>query len=247
MGFLPRTQGSSLQNLYRTVSRNIPRVSPLFERLAERMERRNSTAVGNRRRRCIFGIIRGMRILITGTTGGIGGAVAGAAASAGDAVVALNRSDWGRLAAFLEGEKPFDAVVFSTGECRVKPLAQTKDEDFAEAMRVNCGLFLSLMRELVTRRLNAENGMSVVAVSSVSAREGWPGGGLYCASKGALSALCRALDAELAPRKISVRALEPRYVRTKMFASCAGRMGVPAALAEDPAVFAEKILKELKS
>ena len=187
-----------------------------------------------------------MRILITGTTGGIGGAVAAAAASAGDAVVALNRSDWGRLGSFLEGEKPFDAVVFSTGECRVKPLAQTTDGDFAEAMRVNCGLFLSLMRELVTRRLTAENGMSVIAVSSVSAREGWPGGALYCASKGALSALCRALDAELAPRKISVKALEPRYVRTKMFASCAGRMGVPAALAEDPAAFAAKILKELK-
>ncbi len=188
-----------------------------------------------------------MRILITGTTGGIGGAVAAAAASAGDDVVALNRSDWHRLAAFLEGEKPFDAVVFSTGECRVKPLAQTTDEDFNEAMRVNCGLFLSLMRELVARRLNSGNGMKVIAVSSVSAREGWPGGELYCASKGALSALCRALDAELAPRRISVKALEPRYVRTKMFAACAGRMGVPAALAEDPAVLADSILKELKS
>lgn len=188
-----------------------------------------------------------MRILITGTTGGIGGAVARAAASAGDEVVALNRADWGRLGAFLNGVRPFDAVIFSTGECRVKPLARTTDEDFAEAMRVNCGLFLGLMRELVARRLISEGGTKVRAISSVSAREGWPGGALYCASKGALSALCRALDAELSPRGISVKSLEPRYVRTKMFAACAGRMGVPAALTEDPAELAEKILNELKS
>lgn len=188
-----------------------------------------------------------MRILITGTTGGIGGAVARAAASAGDDVVAVNRPEWEQLAAILDGPQPFEAVVFATGECRVKPLTQTMDDDFADAMRVNCGLFLRLMRELVTRQLSAEQGMKVVALSSVSAVEGWPGGALYCASKGALSALCRALDAELKPRKISVKALEPRYVRTRMFESCAGRMGVPAALAEDPAVLAERILNELKS
>ena len=184
-----------------------------------------------------------MRILITGTTGGIGGAVATAAASAGYEVVALNRPDWKRLGAFLDGQKPFEAVVFSTGECRVKPLKKTTERDFVRTMRVNCGYFLNLMRELVKRRLNSENGMDVVAVSSVSAREGWPGGELYCASKGALSALCRALNAELIPSGISVTALEPRYVRTKMFAECAGRMGVPTALAEDPAAFAAKILK----
>lgn len=188
-----------------------------------------------------------MRILITGTTGGIGGAVARAAASAGDDVVAINRPEWDRIAAFLVDAQPFDAVVFSTGECRIKPFAQITDSDFSEAMWVNCGLFLQLMRELVSKRLCAKSGMKVIALSSVSAVEGWPGGALYCASKGALSALCRALDAELSPRKISVKALEPRYVRTRMFERCAGRMGVPAALAEDPAVLAERILNELKS
>jgi NAD(P)-dependent dehydrogenase (short-subunit alcohol dehydrogenase family) len=85
--------------------------------------------------------------------------------------------------------------------------------------------------------------MRVVAVSSVSATEGWPGGAAYCAAKGALSALCRALDAELKPRGISVQAIEPRYVKTRMFDSCAGRMGVSNALARDPADLADEILK----
>ena len=86
-------------------------------------------------------------------------------------------------------------------------------------------------------------GAAVVAVSSVSAVEGWPGGAAYCASKGALSAACRALDAELAPRKISVRAIEPRYVKTAMFDRLAGRMGVDSALAVDPDELAAGILE----
>ena len=81
----------------------------------------------------------------------------------------------------------------------------------------------------------------------MSATEGWAGGAAYCASKGALSALCRALDAELAPKRISVRALEPRYVKTKMFDDCAGRMGVDPSLAMDPADFANKALDTLEN
>jgi NAD(P)-dependent dehydrogenase (short-subunit alcohol dehydrogenase family) len=89
--------------------------------------------------------------------------------------------------------------------------------------------------------------MKVVAVSSVSAVEGWPGGAAYCASKGALSAVCRALDKELSPRRISVEALEPRHVRTAMFERCAGRMGTDPSNALDPDVFARDVLSKLEN
>lgn len=112
-------------------------------------------------------------------------------------------------------------------------------------MRANCGTFLRLMRELVTQKRFAAGGAKVLAISSVSATEGWAGGAAYCASKGALSALCRALDAELSAKKISVKALEPRYIRTKMFEQGAGRMGVPSSAAVDPAEFAAAVLGHL--
>ena len=121
------------------------------------------------------------------------------------------------------------------------------DAEFEETFRVNCGLFVKLMRHVVAGKLNNPKGMRVVAVSSVSATEGWAGGAAYCASKGALSAVCRALDAELKPRKISVVALEPRYVKTRMFDDCAGRMGVDPALAQSPDALAAEILTCLKS
>ena len=185
-----------------------------------------------------------MRILITGTTGGIGGAVKRAACAAGHEVVEVNRGDFDALDAALLPHAPFDALVFTTGTCPVRPLGAMTDEEFEETFRVNCGLFVKLMRHVIGKRLNSPEGMRVVAISSVSATEGWAGGAAYCASKGALSAVCRALDTELKPKGISVIALEPRYVKTKMFDSCAGRMGVDPALAQDPDEFAKEVLNE---
>ena len=191
-----------------------------------------------------------MRIIVTGTTGGIGGAVKTAAISRGHEVVDFNRDEFGAIdsdqRAPFPAEGPFDAVAFCTGTCPVRPVALTSDALLAETVRVNCGLFLSLMRRIVADRIAGPGGLRAVAVSSVSATEGWAGGAAYCASKGALSALCRALDAELAPKRISVRALEPRYVKTRMFDDCAGRMGVDPVLAIDPAVFADEILDTLE-
>jgi NAD(P)-dependent dehydrogenase (short-subunit alcohol dehydrogenase family) len=56
--------------------------------------------------------------------------------------------------------------------------------------------------------------------------------------------MCRAMDAELKAKKISVKAVEPRYIKTRMFDSCAGRMGVDSALARDPDDFARELLAE---
>ena len=164
------------------------------------------------------------------------------ALAAGHTVAEVNR---GGFDAPLDG--PFDAVVFATGMCPVKPLALLSGAEFDETVSVNCGLFVRLMRRLVAEKLHGPTGMRVVAVSSVSATEGWAGGAAYCASKGALSAVCRALDVELKPKGVSVVALEPRYVKTRMFDACAGRMGVDPALAQDPDAFAAEILTCLTS
>ena len=195
-----------------------------------------------------------MRILVTGTTGGIGGAVKRAALAAGHAVAEVNRGGWEAADVCLTSGKDsasplrgLDAVVFATGTCPVKPFALTSDALFEETFRVNCGLFVKLMRHIVAERSYSPAGMKVVAISSVSATEGWAGGAAYCASKGALSAVCRALDAELKPKGISVVALEPRYVKTRMFDNCAGRMGVDPALAQSPDALAAEILTRLTS
>ena len=185
-----------------------------------------------------------MRILVTGTTGGIGGAVKRAALVAGHSVVEVNRGDFENLSL---GSDPIDGIVFTTGTCPVRPLTALTDDELEETFRVNCGLFVRLMRHVIGAKLYNPQGLKAIAISSVSATEGWAGGAAYCASKGALSAVCRALDAELKSKKISVVALEPRYVKTKMFDACAGRMGVDPSLAQSPDDFAAEVLACLTS
>ena len=99
-----------------------------------------------------------------------------------------------------------------------------------------------LKRDFVPVR-HAKTGAVALAVSSVSATEGWAGGTAYCASKGALSAACRALDRELAAKKIRVMAIEPNHVLTDMFRKGAGRMGVPESAARSPESLAQEILE----
>jgi short-subunit dehydrogenase len=187
-----------------------------------------------------------MRLLLAGASGGIGGALSRVARAAGHEVVEVGRAEFAdpRLMERLDGF--FDAVVFAVGTCPVKPLTLCSDEELTGTFTVNCVYFARLMRHLLSRRLYSPQGMKALAVSSVSAVEGWAGGSAYCASKGALSALCRALDAELSPRGISVEAIEPRYVKTRMFDSCAGRMGVSPDLAQAPEDLASEILAKLE-
>ena len=186
-----------------------------------------------------------MRIAITGTTGGIGSAAARAARAAGCDVAEINRIEWQEISndkCPILDEGGLDGVVFCTGTCKAVPLTKIDDGFFSETIETNCTLFMSLIRYIVKRRLYSSDGMKAIAISSISAKEGWAGGAAYCASKGALSALCRALNSELSIRKIHVEALEPGYVNTRMFRECAMRMGVPESQAADPGEFARQLI-----
>ena len=193
------------------------------------------------------------RILVVGASGGIGSAVVAEASAAGWDCVRADRHSEFRLdlsdAANMESDFKslfaehgrFDAVVFAAGVCPIVPLGSLSAGELAEAMLVNCESFIMLVKAYAACGA-CENGGKVVAVSSVSANEGWAGGAAYCASKGALSAAVRALDAELAQKGIRVMAIEPGHVLTDMFRRGAGRMGVPESQAASPQAVAREIL-----
>ena len=193
------------------------------------------------------------RLLVVGASGGIGYAVVAEASAAGWDCVRADRHSEFRLdlsdAANLEAsfkslfaeQGRFDAVVFTAGVCPIVPLGSLSAGELAKTMLVNCESFIKLVKAYAACGVS-ENGGKVVAVSSVSANEGWAGGAAYCASKGALSAAVRALDAELAQKGIRVTALEPGHVLTDMFRRGAGRMGVPETQAASPQSIAREIL-----
>ena len=187
---------------------------------------------------------------MTGATSGIGRAAAILLAERGAKVVVSGR-DRGRLdetlSALPSGCEGFvfdlsvsesaerlvdaatangglDAFVHAAGVCPVCPVNAADSEFMDKAMKVNCYAFQEIMKELVARKV-AGRGFSAVAVSSVAARVGWPGGGAYCASKGALSSLVRAMAVELAPRGIRVNAVSPSNIKTPLFEAITAMKG----------------------
>ena len=104
------------------------------------------------------------------------------------------------LVSFLQEKGlPVEGFVHSAGMAPLAPLRMTSLATMQEIMNVNFFAAAEILRVLTSKKLNHKNLKSVVLISSIFAQLGAKGQSLYCASKGALDAFCRAMAEELAP------------------------------------------------
>jgi NAD(P)-dependent dehydrogenase (short-subunit alcohol dehydrogenase family) len=180
-------------------------------------------------------------ILVTGATSGIGRAIAGRCAREGAAVVATGR-DPERLAelAELPGIEGFGAdlaLPAAADECiafaaarhgrldglvhcagtvrRQEDVRETSDEQWARIREVNLDASFRIARAAL-RAMAPRRAGSVVLVGSQLAHVAAPGYASYCAAKGAVEALVRALAVDFGPSGIRVNALAPGVVATPL-------------------------------
>ena len=174
-------------------------------------------------------------VLITGVTGGIGGATAQTFADAGWHVIGVGRRQAHRLpgvAHYIQAdvsdikaieqvftevsgnEGHIDALVNNAAILICQPLVKTTPEEWDAVMATNVRsayLFVHHAYPLMRR-----TGGAIVNVSSVHAIATSSDIAAYATSKGALLALTRALAIELAPDRIRVNAVLPGAVDTPM-------------------------------
>ena len=184
------------------------------------------------------------RILVTGASGGIGGAIARAFAAEGETVTATGRSaerlaglaadcrdapgtvetlagdltDERFAAALAEAAAPVDVLVNSVGWVRHAPFLESDPADWEKSWRVNVHSTLVLTR-LVADDMAARRTGHVVNLGSVLGDRVYRYTLAYAAAKHALRAISRGLRLELAPHGIKVTEIAPGLVDTGLLDS----------------------------
>lgn len=186
--------------------------------------------------------LTGKAALVTGATGGIGGAVARALRGAG-ATVAVSGTRRERLEA-LAGELGegcaalpcdladaeaaaglaaraetalggLDVLVNNAGIARDALALRMKEEDWRRVLDVNLTAAFLVARAALRGMMRRRSGR-IVSVSSVVGAAGNPGQANYAASKAGLVGMSKALAAEAAARGVTVNCVAPGLVDTEM-------------------------------
>ncbi len=108
-----------------------------------------------------------------------------------------------------------DALVNVAGVVLVKPLTETKWEDYRRIIDVNLGGTFLLLKHVLPVMQKQKRG-AVVNLGSVSGHVGQVDHALYGASKAAVIAICRGLAWEMAPYNIRINSISPGSVDTPM-------------------------------
>jgi 3-oxoacyl-[acyl-carrier protein] reductase len=186
--------------------------------------------------------LTGLNALVTGATGGLGGAMARALHAQG-ATVALSGTRAAALEALagelggrvhvvpcnlgdkaqVEGLVPaaeaamgqVDILVNNAGITRDGLFMRMKDEDWDEVLAVNLTSAFRLSRACLKGMMKRRFGR-IVSITSVVGVTGNPGQGNYAASKAGMIGMSKSLAAEVASRNITVNCVAPGFIQSPM-------------------------------
>ena len=186
--------------------------------------------------------LTGLTALVTGATGGLGGAIARSLHGQG-AVVALSGTRADSLSALAEELKErvhilpcnladkdsvealvpaaeaamgqVDILVNNAGITRDGLFMRMKDEDWDQVLAVNLTSAFRLSRASLRGMMKRRFGR-IISITSVVGVTGNPGQGNYAASKAGMIGMTKSLAAEVASRNITVNCLAPGFIASPM-------------------------------
>jgi 3-oxoacyl-[acyl-carrier protein] reductase len=186
--------------------------------------------------------LTGKKALVTGATGGLGGAIARRLHAQG-ATIALSGTRIEALEALAKelGERVeitpcdlsnresvealvpaaeaklggLDILVNNAGVTRDNLFMRLKDEDWDLVLAVNLTAAFRLSRAAVKSMMRRRYGR-IVSIGSVVGTSGNPGQGNYAASKAGLIGMSKSLAAEVASRNITVNVVAPGFIESPM-------------------------------
>lgn len=186
--------------------------------------------------------LTGKGALITGATGGIGGAIARSLHARGAAVALSGRREAAlrELAAELgvrahvvpgdladsasvealpklaaEALGQLDILVNNAGLARDNLMLRMKDEEWDEVIRVNLTATFKLSKGVLRGMMKRRWGR-IINIASIVGVTGNPGQANYAASKAGVIGMTKSLAQEVASRGITVNCIAPGFIETAM-------------------------------
>ncbi|TJZ84941.1 3-oxoacyl-ACP reductase FabG [Paracoccus hibiscisoli] len=186
--------------------------------------------------------LTGKTALVTGASGGIGGAIAEALHAAGATValsgtreaplrdlaeklgerahvVTANLGDAESVLALpkaaVEAMGSIDILVNNAGITRDNLFMRMSDDEWAQVLDVNLTSTFKLSRAVLRGMMKARWGR-IVNITSVVGATGNPGQGNYAAAKAGVVGMSKSLAYEVASRGITVNCVAPGFIATAM-------------------------------
>ena len=177
-------------------------------------------------------------VLITGATGGIGGAIAKQMKAAGAKVVVTGRNA-DKLSEFddsfikivsdlsadgaadklisdtIEKAGRIDVLINNAGITMDTLLMRMTDEQFDNVLNTNLRATFKLCRAAIMPMMKQRYGR-IINMASIVGVVGGAGQANYAASKGAIIAMTKSIAAEVASRGITANAIAPGFIKTPM-------------------------------
>jgi|TARA_R110002110_G_scaffold96863_5_gene249144 NAD(P)-dependent dehydrogenase (short-subunit alcohol dehydrogenase family) len=162
-------------------------------------------------------------IIVTGSNGGIGSAIAAALSSSGAIVIRVDLPRYditntehldSIVADALSHNGEIHGLVNCAGVTCGNHVFDYSDDDWEKTYKVNLKAPYQLSR-LVAQKMQNTGG-SIVNITSINAELAFPDNPAYVASKGGLKQLTKSLALDLGKYNIRVNNVGPGYIRTNM-------------------------------
>jgi len=187
--------------------------------------------------------LTGKTALVTGASGGIGGAIARAFHGQGahvilsgtrEAALQALASELGERTSFVTANLsdsasvdglvaaaeeaaglPLDILVANAGITRDGLMLRMKDADWEEVIKVNLESYFRLSRAALRGMMKRRSGR-IIGITSVVGVTGNPGQANYAASKAGMIGFSKALAQEVASRNVTVNTVAPGFIASPM-------------------------------
>ncbi|MFT5703338.1 MAG: 3-oxoacyl-[acyl-carrier protein] reductase [Rickettsiales bacterium] len=186
--------------------------------------------------------LQGKKALITGATGGIGGAIAKALSLAGadvvisgtreeklqelssqisgtSHIVTCNLNDVSEVETLFERAEALvgqiDILVCNAGITKDGLALRMKNDDWDEVLNVNLKSTFVLNRNAIKKMIRRKYGR-IINISSIVGVSGNPGQANYVASKAGMIGMSKSFALEVASRGITINCIAPGFIATNM-------------------------------